>query len=156
MKKIKIIIFCLLLLSSAIIFSKEKNTSSASIQIVLKLPKQDKNISATSNLHLSSIPYTPPINIPQNFEVVDIRIDNGLYFKIKSTSNENKKINISVNIIDRKYKTITKRDYPIELKDEKTYSIKLKNEIFKSLEGKTVFAVISDENGNACSYGFNQ
>ncbi|MEJ5307114.1 MAG: hypothetical protein WHT27_02280 [candidate division WOR-3 bacterium] len=156
MKKIKIIIFCLLLLISSIVFSKEKNTSSASIQIILKLPKQDKNQSTTSNLHLSSIPYTPPVNIPQNFEVVDIKVEKGLNLKIKNKIDSKNRIKVSVNIVNRKQGNNITKQYDIILGEQKTYSIKLKNEIFYGLEGKTMFVVISDENGNACSYGFSQ
>ncbi|MEO0289347.1 MAG: hypothetical protein ABIN00_06885 [candidate division WOR-3 bacterium] len=156
MKKIKKIILILLVLIFCIISAKEKTTSSASIQIVLKLPKLDKNISTTSNLHLSSIPYTPSINIPQNFEVVDIKIEKGLNLKIKNKTDSKNRIKISVNIIDRKQGDNLTKEYDIMLGEKKTYSIKLKNEIFHDLGGKTIFTVISDENGNACSYGFNQ
>ncbi|MEO0281268.1 MAG: hypothetical protein ABIN05_02840 [candidate division WOR-3 bacterium] len=154
MKKIKMITLILLLLFSSINFAKEKTTSSASIQIVLKLPKLEKNISTTSNLHLSSIPYTPSIKIPQNFEVVDIKIEKGLNFKIKNKTDSKNRIKVSVNIINRKQGDILTKEYDIVLSEQKIYSIKLKNEIFYNLEGKTIFTVISDENGNTCSYGF--
>ncbi|HAF07418.1 MAG: hypothetical protein XD76_1327 [candidate division TA06 bacterium 32_111] len=153
-RKILTVIFTLL--AFIIIFSGEKNTSKSSIQIILKLPKIDKNISTTSELHLPSFPYTPHKNIPSNFEVVDIKLDKGLNLKIKNISESNSNITILVNIVDREDKTNLTRSYNLKLKGKKIYSVKLLNEIFSDLEGKTLFAVISDENGNSYSYGFNQ
>uniref|UniRef100_A0A7C3N613 Uncharacterized protein n=1 Tax=candidate division WOR-3 bacterium TaxID=2052148 RepID=A0A7C3N613_UNCW3 len=153
-RKIFIIIFILLTFLS--IFSSENNSSKASIQIILKLPKIDKKISTTSDLHLSSFPYTPPKNIPSSFEVVDIKLDKGLNLKIKNISEIKSNINILVNIVDRKDKTNITKSYNITLKDKRTYNVKIINEIFSDIKGKTLFAVLNDGNGNSYSFGFNQ
>lgn len=156
MKKIKIIFVILLVLSFFIIFSKEKSTSTSSIQIVLKLPKLDKNISTISTPDFSSIPYSPPKKTPQNIEVVDIKIDKGINLKIKNKSDYKNLIKVSVSIIDRVKKNSFSKNYLITLSEQKTYSIKLKNEMFYDLKSKTIFTVISNEKGESLSYGFSQ
>lgn len=153
MKKVKIIfIIILTVISFLAIYGEKKVSSSASIQVVLKLPSITKNKSTAS----LNPPDLPP-QIPTTIEVVDVEISDRLNLKLKRLTDNNPNIKLSIKVINRENKSVDyEKEYMLNLNKGKIFNIRLKNKKIIESYGKLVIATLTDSNGNQICVGFNR